>query len=117
VVLPTFELQRAVVKVTLRPVSAAAAGPAQMALFAEIGRTLSLDVFRRGDDGKLTSVLAGKPKEVRLEAKGAEESITLFFHSSASFRQGEQLELDIRDVETLEQFPPGGIVLRVGRDM
>jgi hypothetical protein len=117
VVLPTFELQRTAVKVTFRPVSAAAAGPAQMALFTEIGRTLMLDVFRRGDDGKLTSVLAGKPKEVRLEAKGAEESITLFFHSSASFRQGEQLELDIRDVETLEQFPPGGIVLRVGRDM
>jgi hypothetical protein len=117
VVLPTFELQRTAVKVTLRPVSAAAAGPAQLALFIEIGRTLSLDVCRRGGDGKLISVLAGKPKEVRLEAKGGEESVTLFFHSSASFRQGEQLELDIRDVETLEQFPPGGIVLRVGRDM
>jgi hypothetical protein len=117
VVLPTFELQRTAVKVTLRPVSAAAAGPAQMALFTEVGRTLSLDVLRQEEDGKLISVLAGKPKEVRLEAKGVEESVTLFFHSSASFRQGEQLELDIRDIETLEQFPPGGIVLRVGRDM
>jgi hypothetical protein len=117
VVLPTFELQRTAVKVTLRGVSVAATGSAQMALFTEIGRTLSLDVFRRGEDSSLTSVLAGKPKEVRLEAKGAEESVTLFFHSSAVFRQGEQLELDIRDVETLEQFPPGGIVLRVGRDM
>ena len=31
-----------------------------------------------------------------------------------SFRS---LELDIRDVETTEQFPPGGIKLTAGRDM
>jgi hypothetical protein len=117
VVLPAFELQRTAVKVTLRPTSATTTAPEQMPLFAATGRTLSLDVLRPGPDGKPVSVLAGKPKEVRLEAQGAEQSVTLFFHSSATFRKGELLELDIRDNETTEQFPPGGIKLTVGRDM
>jgi hypothetical protein len=52
-----------------------------------------------------------------LEPKDGEQSATLFFHSAASFAQGELLELDIRDVDTGEQFPPGGIKLSVGRDM
>src|SRR5207245_2130483 len=67
VVLPTFELQITSVKVTLRPTSGAASTPGQMGLFTEHGRTLSLDVLRRGAEAKLTSVLAGKPKEVRLD--------------------------------------------------
>ena len=62
-------------------------------------------------------MLAGKPKEVRLEPGTQQESMTLFFHSSARFQKGELLELDIRDVATSEQFPPGGIKLTVGRDM
>lgn len=41
--------------------------------------------------------------------------MTLFFHSAARFQKNDLLELDIRDVETLEQFPPGGIKLTVGR--
>jgi hypothetical protein len=64
------------------------------------------------------SVLATpRPKEVRLEAGDAEKSVTLFFHTAKSFAKGELLELDIRDLDTTEQFPPGGIKLSVGRDM
>ena len=33
------------------------------------------------------------------------------------FKKDELLDLDIRDVSTSEQFPPGGIKLTVGRDM
>jgi hypothetical protein len=117
VVLPTYELQRTAVKVILRPASAPSAKAGQMELFKESGRTLSLDVIRRDTVGKTTSVLANKPKEVHLDAQVQEQSVTLFFHSAARFRTGELLELDIRDVETLEQFPPGGIKLTVGRDM
>jgi len=117
VLLPTFELQRTAVKIILRPAAAPASKAGQMALFMESGRTLLLDVVRREADGKTPSVLAGKPKEVRLEADGQEQSATLFFHSAARFQTGELLELDIRDEETLEQFPPGGIKLTVGRDM
>lgn len=117
VVLPTYELQRTAVKVILRPASAPTSKSGQMALFTESGRTLSLDVVRRETDGKTASVLAGKPKEVRLEAHGQEQSVSLFFHTAARFQAGELLELYIRDVETLEQFPPGGIKLTAGRDM
>ena len=88
-----------------------------MALFTESGRTLSLEVLRRGADGPATSVLASKAKEVRIEPKDKEQSVTLFFHTATTFQKGELLELDIRDVETTEQFPPGGIKLTVGRDM
>jgi hypothetical protein len=117
VIVPTFELQITSVKVTLRPTSVATSTSGQMGLFTENGRTLSLDVRRRDAEGKLTSVLAGKAKEVRLEPKGKEHAVTLFFHTAAAFPKGELLELDIRDVETTEQFPPGGIKLTVGRDM
>jgi hypothetical protein len=116
VVLPAFELQRPAVKVTLRA-APASQQPVQMGLFTETGRTLSLDVVRRADDGSAQSVLSGKPKEVRIEPKDKEQSVTLFFHTAASFQKGELLELDIRDIETTEQFPPGGIKLTAGRDM
>jgi hypothetical protein len=117
VVLPTSELLLTSVKVTLRATTGASP-PGQISLFSELGRTLLLDVVRAGAPGPKKSVLAGKPKEVRLDAKEEKErSVTLFFQSAASFRQGELLELDIRDVDTLEQFPPGGIKLTVGRDM
>lgn len=117
VVLPAHELQRPAIKVTLRVASTATQHAAQMSLFAESGRTLSIQVWRRGADGALTSVLASKAKEVRLDPKDKEQSATLFFHTALSFKTGELLELDIRDVETTEQFPPGGIKLTVGRDM
>ena len=117
VVLPTFELHRTAVKVTLRSTSAGPSRAGQMALFGETGRTLSLDVLRRDADGTQTTVLAGKPKEVRLDPGAQQESVTLFFHTSARFQKGELLDLDIRDVATVEQFPPGGIKLTVGRDM
>lgn len=117
VVLPTFELQLTKVKVILRPVPVPPSKSGQMALFKESGRTLALDVQRQESDGKPTSVLAGGPKEVRVESQGQEQSATLFFHSAKRFSKCELLVLDIRDVETHEQFPPGGIKLTVGRDM
>ena len=117
IVLPTFELQRPAVKVTARVAPSAAQKDPQMSMFAEIGRTLTLDVLRHAADGTATSVLAGKPKELRIEPKDDGQSVTLFFHTALSFAKGELLELDIRDVETTEQFPPGGIKLTVGREM
>ena len=118
VVLPTFELLRAAVKVTLRPVPPGAAGGGQMALFPAAGRTLRLDVLRTGETGTRVSVLAaGRPKELRVDADAGERNATLFFDSAQSFAAGELLELDIRDVETTEQFPPGGVKLTVGRDL
>ena len=113
VVLPAYELLRTAVKVVLRPRAQAA----QRDLFAEAGRTLVLDVVRSDPGGGRSSVLAGGPREIRLDPKEKEETITLFFHTAATFQKGELLDLDIRDVETAEQFPPGGIKLTAGRDM
>ncbi|MBK7072945.1 MAG: hypothetical protein IPH44_11640 [Myxococcales bacterium] len=115
--LPTFELQRPAVKVTVRVAASPAQKDAQLPIFSESGRTLSLEVLRRAADGTATTVLASKAKELRIEPKDKEQSVTLFFHTAQSFQKGELLELDIRDVETTEQFPPGGIKLTVGRDM
>lgn len=118
VVLPAFELLRAAVKVTLRPAAADSAGGGQMALFPAAGRTLRLDVLRSGETETRVSVLpGGRPKEVRVDADAGERSATLFFDSAQSFAAGELLDLDIRDVETTEQFPPGGVKLTVGRDL
>lgn len=117
VVLPAFELNRAAVKVTVRPTPAAGTKN-QLALFGgETGRTLSLDVLRRTTDGARSSVLASGPKEVRLAPGGEPQSVTLFFQTAARFAKDELLDLDIRDVATSEQFPPGGIKLTVGRDI
>jgi hypothetical protein len=115
VVLPTYELVRTAVKVILRPVMVSE--PTQMALFAQTGRTLTLNVTRHDNTGEKSSVLAGGPKEVQLGAKDKEQNVTLFFHTAAVFSRGELLDLEIRDVETDEQFPPGGIKLTIGRDM
>ena len=118
VVLPTFELLRAAVKVTLRPAPPGSAAGGQMALFPAGGRTLRLDVLRTDDTGTRVSVLAaGRQKEVRVDADASERTATLFFDSAQSFAAGELLDLDIRDVETTEQFPPGGVKLTVGRDL
>ena len=118
VVLPTFELLRAAVKVTLRPAPPGSGGGGQMALFPAAGRTLRLDVLRTDETGTRVSVLAaGRQKEVRVDADAGERNATLFFDSAQSFAAGELLDLDIRDVETTEQFPPGGIKLTVGRDL
>jgi hypothetical protein len=117
VVLPTFELSRAAVKVTLRPTRAAGKTHQPSLFGGETGRTLSLDVLRRSADGTQSSVLAGQPKEVRLDPDSEPQSVTLFFHTAARFKKDELLDLDIRDVATFEQFPPGGIKLTVGRDM
>lgn len=116
VVLPTYELTRTAVKVILRPTSKLKSATGQLALFKETGRTLALDV-RRVQDPSGTVLATPKPKEARLEAGENEKSVTLFFHTAKSFAKGDLLDLDIRDVDTGEQFPPGGIKLSVGRDM
>ena len=117
VVLPTFELTRTAVKVILRSQSTDVLTTGQMILFGAIGRTLTIDVLRTETTGERTSVLATGPKEVRLEPTDREQAVTLFFHTAASFQKEEQLDLEIRDVETTEQIPPGGIKLTVARDM
>ncbi len=117
VVLPTYELMQTTVKIILRPAlkkSKSASG--QLALFNEVGRTLALDV-RRAKDPSCTILAIPKAKEVRLEAGDVEKKVTLFFHTAKSFKKGELLDLEIRDIDTGEQFPPGGIKLSVGRDM
>ncbi|MHB0980218.1 MAG: PglZ domain-containing protein [Thermoleophilia bacterium] len=116
VVLPTYQLMRAAAKVVLRP-RPAVEGGGQMQLLAEAGRVLSLDVLRTDTSGVRSSVLAAGPKEIQLQPQEPEQVVTLFFHSAAAFHEGELLDLDIRDVQTAEQFPPGGIKLTVGRDM
>jgi hypothetical protein len=117
VVLPTYELMRAAVKIVLRPTPAGVGEAGQIALFAGTGRSITLDVIQTDPAGKRSSVLASATREVRLEPADKEHNVTLFFHTAVTFRKGELLELDIRDAETTEQFPPGGIKLTVGRDM
>lgn len=118
VVVPVTELTRAAVKVTLRPRTPESTPAGQMVLATDLGRALELDVFRATDE--LTgpvSVLASGARRVRIEAGGDEQSLTLFFHSAIALRAGETLELDVRDAETGEQFPAGGLKLTVLRDM
>ena len=117
VVLPTFKLTRTAVKVILRPQSTDISTTGQMILFAATGRTLTIDVLQTETTGQRTSVLATGPKDVRLEPTDREQAVALFFHTAASFRKEELLDLEIRDVETTEQIPPGGIKLTVARDM
>jgi len=117
VVLPTYELMRAAVKVVLRPTPAGVAETGQIPLFAGTGRSITVDVVRTDAAGKRSSVLASDARSVRLEPEDKEQTVTLFFHTAMTFRKGELLELDMRDAETAEQFPPGGIKLTVGRDM
>jgi hypothetical protein len=116
VVVPTAELVRSSVKVVLRP--KLQIGAAQMTFFVEHGRTLQLDVLRITAGGERKSVLAtGRPKEARIEPNSGDVTVNLFFHTAESFRRGDTLVLDVRDADTLEQFPAGGIKLTVGRDI
>ena len=116
VVLPTHKLIQTFVKVILRPVQESKSTQGELALFNKTGRTLTLDVCRTKDPSS-TILATPKAKEVRLEVGDAEKKVTLFFHTAKSFEEGELLDLDIRDVDTDEQFPPGGIKLSVGRKM
>ncbi len=117
VVLPTYELMRTGVKVKIRPMIEGAEG--QMSLFTGIGRTLCLDIRRQnvGTEPGERVLASPQPKELVVEPGKVEQSVTLFFQTTQSFKKGELLELDIRDRDTGEQFPPGGIKLTIGRDM
>jgi hypothetical protein len=117
VVLPAYEMMQAAVRVTLRPISSNVGGNGQIGLFGEKGRTLALNVFRTEGKARQSVLPLARAKEVRLESGAGKKNVTLFFHSAQSFQKGELLELDIRDVETMEQFPSGGIKLTVGRDI
>ena len=118
VVLPAYELMQSVVKVTLRATLPHGRTSHQMDFFADAGRTLRLDVLRTEESGKKSVLATARPKEVRLDpAKNKEVNVSLFFHTALSFKAGELLDLDIRDVDTGEQFPPGGIKLTAGRNM
>jgi hypothetical protein len=109
VIVPTAELVRSAVKVVLRP--KLQTGAAQMTFFVEHGRTLQLDVLGITAGGERKSVLAtGRPKEARIEANSGGVTVNLFFHTTESFRRGDTLVLDVRDVDTLEQFPARGII-------
>ena len=90
-----------------------------MKLFGEADRALLIDVFQKDEKGTRRSVLAtGRPKEVKVDtAENQTVNVTLFFHSSLSFKEGDLLEMEIQDAETGEQFPPGGIKLTIGRNM
>lgn len=113
----TEELVRSAVKVVVRA-KVGAARSDQMSLFVELGRNLQLDVMRVASGSERRSVLAtGRPKDVRVEPKGEDVVANLFFHTAESFRRGDILVLEVRDSDTGEQFPPGGIRLTMGRDM
>jgi hypothetical protein len=115
VVVAATELARSSVKVAIRPKVALGAG--QMCLFVELGRNLQLDVLS-STSGEQKSVLAtGKPKDLRIESDSGDVTVNLFFHTALAFRRGETLVLSVRDTDTFEQFPAGGIKLTVGRDM
>lgn len=117
VVLPTYELTRTAVKVVIRAKSQGK--PGQLTLFTVTARTLVIDVRRAtaGSDAGERVLATPQPKEVTVEPGDSEKPVTLFFHTAKSFKKGELLELDIRDIDTGEQFPPGGIKLTIGRDM
>src|SRR5260221_4052718 len=118
VVIPTRDLTRSSVKVIIRPKLHPEIVSGQMGLFTEVGRTLLVDVLRRQQNGEHKSVLAiGKPKEVHIDSGAGEITLTLFFHSAESFREGETLQLEVRDADTLEQFPAGGNKLEIARDI
>jgi hypothetical protein len=119
VVLPSYRLMQSMVKVTLRAVVQQGKKSQQMDFFTDAGRTLCLDVLRIEKSGQQRSVLAtGRPKQVRVDpTEDKEVIVNLFFHTALSLQAGELLDLDIRDVDTGEQFPPGGIKLTVGRNL
>lgn len=113
VLVPSYELMRATVKVTLRPKISNATGQMQF----ETGRNISIDVLRTDATETRVTVLASGPVEIRLEPDAGEVSIPLFFHSAASFYKGEQLDLEVRDVDTAELLTTAGMKLTVRRDM
>ena len=122
VVLPAYELMRTAVKVDPADLGTSASPllkGSHDGSFQRPAGCSSLDVLRHRvrRERRDSRTRAAGTKEVRLEPKDSEQSVTLFFRTAASFKRGELLELDIRDVETAEQFPPGGIKLTVGRDM
>ncbi|MGA2403712.1 MAG: PglZ domain-containing protein [Syntrophobacteraceae bacterium] len=119
VVISSDMLVQGVVKVTLRAVAEDVNQPLQTELFAGAKRSIILNVLRSDETGMKISVLAGgKPKEVQLDLlQNKEQKVSLFFGTSLKFQTGELLDLDIRDAETGEQFPPGGLKLTIGRNM
>lgn len=107
VVVPLRTLSRAAVRVTLRPKA-----EGQLDLFSTTTRTLSIDVVREAGQ----SVVAGGAKTLPIVPNAGEKALTLFFGTTEQFRRGETLDLRVRDVDTEERIPPGGIKLTVDFD-
>lgn len=97
-------LSRPAVRVTIRPKA-----DGQLDLFSAETRTLSIDVVREAGQ----SVVAGGAKTLPIIPNAGEQALTLFFGTTEQFRRGEALDLRVRDVDTEEQIPPGGIMLTV----
>jgi hypothetical protein len=88
-----------------------------MATLVALPRSLELNVTRRQGANQISVTPRGEPKKTDLGTSG-EATVTLFFDSKFTFKQGDELRLEIRDPETGEQFPgPGGIALHVARDL
>jgi len=117
IVVPAPELTRTSVKVIIRSTSPSGAESGQLTMFRELGRTLRMDVLRIDGETRKSVLASAHPKEVLIEQGGAEIPVTLFFHTAESFRKGETLELHVRDADTSETFPAGGMKLTIGRDM
>jgi len=117
VIVPTFELLQASVRVIIRPKATAGTTNLTSQLLPgftqELGRTLRVDVLREG-----TSVLPhGEPKEMRLEPNDDEKRVTVFFRTELGFEKGELLDLEVRDAETRELVSPLGLKLSIGRNI
>jgi hypothetical protein len=119
VTVPGATLMQGVVKVTLRAVAEDMDQPFQLGMYAGARRRILLDVLRADEAGIKRSVLAGgNPKDVQLDlSQNKEQKVNLFFHTALKFEAGELLDLDIRDIETGERFPSGGIELSIGRNI
>ena len=118
VLVPAAELVRASVTVVLRPKGAGWCRSDEPLRRVGPDSSAIIDVLRVTSSGEQTSVLAtGRPKDVRIDGGSGDVTENLFFTPRSSFRRGDVLELNVRDPETFETFPPGGIKLTVGRDM
>jgi len=107
VVVPIRTLFRPAVRVMMRPKA-----DGQLDLFSAATRTLSIDVVREAGQ----SVVAGGAKTFPIAPGAGEQALTLFFGTAEKFRRGETLDLRVRDVDTEERIPPGGITLTVDFD-
>jgi len=108
-------LSSAAVKIVIRPLTVGEGG--EMSSLIALPRNLEINVVRASGAGADSVLPRGEVKKATLKPD-AEVPVTLFFDSKFTFKQGDTLRLEIRDVDTGEQFPgPEGIVFHVARDL